>query len=176
MKKLLPALCLVLILVLLCAIGCSQTVEEKDFLRIHIRADSNDADDQAVKLKVRDVVVNYLTPVLANVSDFDGAKKTVESHLSTLKSIAEQVLRSEGFLYGATVEIRREKFPTRTYGNVTLLAGVYDAIVFNLGTGSGDNWWCVAYPTLCFTTEQKVVYRSKIQEILDEWRKNEQNG
>lgn len=141
---------------------------EGEFLRIHIRADSNDPADQAVKLRVRDAVVRYLTPIVSGLPSVTEAKKAVESRLHELKTLAESVLRANGFSYGVEVSIKREKFPTRTYGDKTLLAGVYDAIVFSLGSGEGDNWWCVAYPDFCFATEsEEVEYRSFLKDIMD---------
>ena len=60
-----------------------------------------------------------------------------------------------------------ERFPTRVYEGVTLAAGVYDALILELGSGEGDNWWCVVYPPLCFTGGSvNVVYRSKIAQII----------
>ena len=102
------------------------------------------------------------------------AKKAVSSRLDKLKKIAEEVLTKYGYNYGAKVSVRREKFPTKTYGDVTLLAGVYEAIVFELGSGKGDNWWCIAYPTFCFIPETEVTYRSKIKELYEKWRNHEQ--
>ena len=174
MKKILPFLCLCLLVAfLLGAYGCAETVETEDFLRIHIRADSNDPSDQAVKLKVRDAVVQYLTPILQDVPSKEEAKNVVKTHLTEIRSVARSVLYEYGFLYGAKVSVKKEEFPTKTYGDMTLLAGVYDAIVIELGKGSGDNWWCIAYPTFCFMPGQEtVVYRSKIKELYDQWRQN----
>ena len=172
MKKIISFLCVLLLLLsALFAAGCARTESTGDILRIHIRADSNDPSDQAVKLKVRDAVVTYLTPILFDLPSFESAKKAVESRLTELKDLAESVLKTNGFSYGAKVAVRREKFPTKTYGDLTLLAGVYEAIVFELGSGTGDNWWCVAYPSLCFVPHtDEVVYRSKIKEIIEKWR------
>ena len=71
------------------------------------------------------------------------------------------------FTVGSEALIRNEKFPTRVYGELTLDCGYYDALIINLGSGKGDNWWCVVYPPLCFTGEgQNYVYKSKIHEII----------
>ena len=80
---------------------------------------------------------------------------------------ADKVLRANGYTYGARASIRQEQFPTRVYDGVTLDAGVYDALIVELGTGAGDNWWCVVYPPLCFSGGNgNVIYKSKIAEII----------
>ena len=90
------------------------------------------------------------------------AKRTEE-----ISALATDVLRENGFSYGATASIERETFPTRVYDGYTLPSGEYTALVLRLGKGEGDNWWCVVYPPLCFTGGQgNVVYKSKIKEII----------
>jgi stage II sporulation protein R len=82
-------------------------------------------------------------------------------------------LKEEGFDYCSNAEIRQENFPTRVYGDYTLEEGVYDALIIELGEGVGDNWWCVIYPPLCFTSASSdVTYRWLIQDIIDKWKKN----
>ncbi len=137
------------------------------YLRVHIRADSNQAEAQAVKYRVRDAVVGFLTPVVAEAETKEEAMRSIGARLKDIERVAEQVLQENGFSYGAKASLRREQFPTRVYGDVTLEAGVYDALILELGTGKGDNWWCVVYPPLCFTSgNASVVYKSKIMEII----------
>ena len=114
------------------------------YLRVHIRADSNEEAAQAVKYKVRDEVVKFLTPVVASCEKKEEAMEKIGENL------------------GGTV-ISRDDSPR---DGVTLEAGVYDALILELGSGKGDNWWCVVYPPLCFTGANNVVYKSKIAEII----------
>ncbi len=140
------------------------------YLRIHIRADSNEAEAQAVKYKVRDAVVKFLTPVVADCGTKDAAMKKIAEKLGEIEETAESVLAANGYGYGAKASLRREEFPTRVYDRVTLEAGVYDALILELGSGKGDNWWCVVYPPLCFSGGGgNVVYRSKIAEIIEQF-------
>ena len=153
--------------------GCfSQSKDTGEYLRIHIRADSNEESAQAVKYLVRDSVVDYLTPVVASCLDKQSAILSVESELTEIERVAEEVLTKNGYAYGAQAKVTRETFPTRVYGEYTLPAGEYTALVIALGEGKGDNWWCVVYPPLCFTgaTGQNVVYKSKILEIIERWK------
>lgn len=144
--------------------------EYTQYLRIHIRADSNEREAQAVKYLVRDKIVDYLTPVVADCHSVENAVQEVEKRLPQMEYIAQGVLGEHGFFYGARATVRREVFPTRVYGEYTLPQGEYLALIIELGEGEGDNWWCVAYPPLCFTATQNVVYKSKILEIIDEWK------
>ena len=145
-----------------------QTVQTGAYLRMHIRADSNEAEAQAVKYQVRDRVVSFLTPVVAECETKEEAMKTLEGMLDRIECVAEEVLRANGFSYGAKASIRKESFPTRIYEEVTLEAGVYDALIIELGSGAGDNWWCVVYPPLCFAGGNgNITYKSKIAEIIE---------
>lgn len=141
--------------------------ENSAYLRVHIRADSNETQAQAVKYKVRDAVVEYLTPVVAGCETKDAAMKKIGGKLREIERVADGVLRENGYTYGAKASLRKEEFPTRVYEDVTLEAGVYDALILELGSGKGDNWWCVVYPPLCFTGGNgNIVYKSKIAEII----------
>ena len=93
----------------------------------------------------------------------------VEALLPAIEEETERVLAENGFAYGARAQLRREEFPARVYEGVTLEAGVYDALIVELGEGAGANWWCVLYPPLCFSAEatgENIVYRSRIFEII----------
>lgn len=143
---------------------------EVEYLRIHIRANSNSAEDQRVKYLVKDRIVEVLIPYLSDVETFEQAKEVVSQNFSLIESEAEDVLLSEGFSYGCRADIRKEMFPTRTYENLTLEEGEYEALILELGSGEGDNWWCIVFPAFCFTKSQNsdnIVYISKIWEIIN---------
>ena len=143
-----------------------------EYLRIHIRADSNEAEAQAVKYLVRDDVVEYLTPIVANCNGMEEAEKEISACLSSVRQVAERTLQRNGFSYGAKAQLKTETFPTRVYGEYTLPKGEYTALIIELGSGKGDNWWCVVYPPLCFTSPAggNVTYKSKIAEIIKDWK------
>ena len=153
-----------------------ETKGNVEYLRIHIRANSNDEFDQSVKYLVRDKIVDYLTPVVATCETKTKAKTEISYRIDELSEIATDVLRENGYNYSGKAYLRKENFPTRVYENLTLQAGVYDAIVVELGSGKGDNWWCVVYPPLCFSggkvTAGNIRYKSKIAEIVERfWAK-----
>ena len=142
------------------------------YLRIHIRADSNENSAQGIKYTVRDKVVAYLTPVVAECETKDEAVTRLSALLAEIAQVANETLQQAGFYYGASAALRQEYFPTRVYDDYTLSAGEYTALIIELGSGKGDNWWCVVYPPLCFTaqTNQNIVYKSKILEIIAKWK------
>lgn len=152
---------------------CGSPTTEIDYLRIHIRANSNCELDQNVKYIVKDAVVEALIPLLADVDSKDKAMKVMSENFDYIESVADEVLKREGFDYASKAQIKNEHFPTRSYTlenkTVTLQEGDYDALILNLGSGEGNNWWCIVYPAFCFTKTKKFdnfVYISKIWEIL----------
>lgn len=138
-----------------------------EYLRMHVRANSNEQVDQAVKLCVRDAVVEYLTPFIAECDTYDKAKTLLTSNLSKIEQVANKTLAYNGFNYSCKASVKRENFPTRFYNNLELEEGYYDALILELGEAKGNNWWCVVYPPLCFTGEgQNYQIRSKILEVI----------
>ena len=169
MKKLLPFLIVLLLSIPLFLSACiSEEDAPIDCIRLHIRANSNDFADQSVKLAVRDDIIALLTPKLAKASDTADALKIIASESGALQKTATARLTNEGFLYGARVRISTEYFPAKSYGDTLFPAGEYKAVIVELGNGTGDNWWCVAFPPLCFLEDGKapVKYKSILQEIL----------
>ncbi len=159
-----------LLAVLFCVLAlsaCGEPDLTQEVVRIHIRANSNSQIDQAVKLKVRDSVTEYLTERLEGVNSKAQALETLDASKAEITKIANEVLAQNGFNYGSSVYIGKETFPERDYGEYTFPAGEYDSLILNLGTGEGDNWWCVAFPPLCFVPEGEVVYKSWVKEKLD---------
>lgn len=144
-----------------------KTTPNKEYLRIHVRANSNSQQEQDVKYKVKDSVVEFLTPYIAECDTKQKAQTLLTDNLDKIKIVADRVLKENGFSYQAKVSVKNEMFPTRVYQGVELKSGFYDALIIELGSGKGDNWWCVVYPPLCFTGSQGgYVYRSKILEII----------
>lgn len=157
----------IIIATVVCVTAATPAQAETEYLRIHVRADSNDAADQAVKYKVKDEVVKFITPYAAQCTDKERAMELISSILGEIEEVCDRVLRQNGFSYTSKAEVRSEQFPTRVYGDLTLEAGLYDALIIELGSGKGDNWWCVIYPPLCFTSATtNIEYRSAIYDIV----------
>ncbi|MBO4937007.1 MAG: stage II sporulation protein R [Clostridia bacterium] len=165
----------VIIAVLLMVVGnlSSESVDNQ-YLRIHIRANSNLDIDQNIKYAVKDDVVDFLTPYLVNVNDKDSAIDLIQSLLPEIERVCDSVLQNNGYTYTSRAKINTEQFPTRAYGDFVLEEGIYDALIIELGSGEGNNWWCVVYPPLCFVNKndnssQNIKYKSKLLEIIEEF-------
>ena len=172
MKYILSIICIIVIGVVFAIVGLTPTQNNvnEDYLRVHIRANSNSDADQEVKYMVRDAVVEALIPVLAEVETKSEAEDILNKNLTYIEKIADEVLYREGFYYSSKAYISKEYFPTRTYDNLTLESGYYDSLILSLGNGDGNNWWCVVYPAFCFTNTKNssnYVYISKIWEIIN---------
>lgn len=123
---------------------------EKQLIRLHVLANSDSMQDQAVKLKVRDAIIEYMAPYLRDVDDASAARQMVLSHQDALESISKKVLTENGLNYPVQIEIGYFDFPVKSYGNLTLPAGKYEAVRVLIGSAAGKNWWCVLFPPLCF--------------------------
>ncbi len=124
-----------------------------DTLRLHIRAASDSAEDQALKLLVRDRLTGVAASLTKDASDAGQAADIMREHLALVCEQAQAVLRENGCDAGVAAAVKKEYFNTRSYpssgGVLTLPAGKYTALVVTIGEGSGHNWWCVLYPSLC---------------------------
>lgn len=139
-------------------------------VRIHIRANSNNDVDQAVKLKVRDEITAYLSDALSSCTTKEEALSAIKQSMPKLEEIANNTLDNNNFDYSSAVYVDKSYFPEKKYDGYIFPEGTYDALIIELGTGEGDNWWCVAFPPLCFVPdggESDVVYKSWVKEILD---------
>ena len=170
---------LIVAIIILSGIGLylPKSDTQTEYLRIHVRANSNSEQDQEVKYAVKTAVVSYLTPYIAECDTKEKAQTLLTSRLREIEAVANGVLKQKGFSYVAKADVRNEKFPTRVYDGVELKSGFYDALILELGSGKGDNWWCVVYPPLCFTGEDSgYVYRSKIKDVIDQFFKKEKKA
>ena len=151
--------------------GCSLFSASNDVVRIHIRANSNAEIDQKVKYVVKDKIVEIITPIIENLKSKNEVVIALKNNIENLENETNKLLKNKGFNYVSKIEILEELFPTRYYGEYLLPSDYYDAIIVSLGSGSGDNWWCVVYPPLCFveSDNQKVVYKSKLWEIIKQF-------
>lgn len=119
-------------------------------IRFHVRANSDNEGDQALKLKVRDRILKETQPLLKKSQSIDESRIIMESNLNNIKHLAEEVIEEEGKDYSVEVTLGVEMFPTRKYGTVVFPSGEYETLLVKIGEGKGQNWWCVMFPPLCF--------------------------
>lgn len=173
-KKLVFCAAVFLVLILVIVLWGDFSSDNQRYLRIHIRANSNDECDQDVKYLVKNQVVNYLTPYLAQAHSKGEAAGIIKQRLKDIEQVCRQTLQEKGYSYSVKASVTQENFPSRSYGGRTLAAGIYDSLIIYLGKAEGDNWWCVVYPPLCFIGKEDAnaagfYYISKLKEIIDKF-------
>lgn len=136
------------------AADCERVQDE--VLRLHIPANSDSAEDQQMKLLLRDYILEEYGTELAAETDITAAKERIAALLPAIEADCCAFLREHGADYSATAELTEMYFTTRTYEDVTLPAGTYTALRITLGTGEGHNWWCVMFPPLCIPVASDV--------------------
>lgn len=121
----------------------------RELIRFHVVANSDSPQDQAVKLQVRDAVLESIREDLQKIADVEEAKAYLQENLPKIQKIANQTLQTAGFAEQTVVSLCEETFDTRVYDTFSLPAGVYESLRIIIGEGQGHNWWCVSFPNLC---------------------------
>ncbi len=138
-----------LVLTLGCWASASETALAAKVLRLHVIANSDTPEDQALKLQVRDAVLEAAEPWLEHSSSRAMAEAAISPHLPELEQVARAVLAEHGNTDPVSVSLEDVWFPTRHYDTFSLPAGSYRALRVVIGQGEGQNWWCVMFPPLC---------------------------
>lgn len=134
--------------------------------RLHVIANSNSDEDQALKYKVRDALIEYMNSIAKDASTKEEAIKIVEENKDSFYNIAKEVVNDNGFNYDVNIKIGNFSFPTKTYGDISLPAGFYDALKVEIGKANGKNWWCVMFPSLCFVDVSEGIVPDESKEDL----------
>ncbi|MBP1560782.1 MAG: stage II sporulation protein R [Oscillospiraceae bacterium] len=152
-KKLELALILGMAISVFCAGFCGFAQEHDRItdtvFRLHILANSDSEEDQALKLKVRDAVLEESAYLFEGNASAEETAERVSLHLDEIKGVAERVIRENGADYGVNCEVTKMRFDNRVYDSVTMPAGDYTALRITIGEAKGKNWWCVMFPPLC---------------------------
>ena len=119
---------------------------KSNLIRFHVRANSNSRMDQTYKLKVRDAVIDQISPELSEAKTKEEAFKILKMQKNRIKNTAQEILKKEGVKQKVNVHFVQEKFPEKNYGQYTFPEGIYDAVRIDLGAAKGHNWWCVMFP------------------------------
>lgn len=149
----------------------SQVHIAKQVIRFHIRANSDTTKDQEEKMQVKKEVIAYLQPIMAKATNISEGRQLLLKHQNEIKEKAEEVLKTTSNRK-VTVYLTKEKFPTKSYGDMTFPPGEYEALRIDIGEAKGHNWWCVMYPSLCFLDETHGIVpdesKEKLQNVLTE--------
>ena len=136
--------------------------------RLHVIANSDSKEDQDLKYKVRDKVLEYMNEISMDCSSKEEVILLAEEHKEEFKKIAENVIKEKGYDYEVNIKIGNFDFPTKTYGDISLPAGEYDALRIEIGEAKGQNWWCVMFPPLCFVDVTSGVVPDESKEVMKE--------
>ena len=162
---------------------------KEDLIRLHVLANSDSVADQQLKLKVRDGIIAYLAPYFEHAMQKSDAEQIVFEHKEQLIALAQQIILQNGADYSVDLQIGMFDFPIKSYGNLVLPAGNYEAVRVLIGKAEGKNWWCVLFPPLCFVDitnataiptkgladhgeqpEIKIEFKSKLVELWKEMK------
>ncbi len=122
----------------------------ENFVRFHVRANSNSPEDQNLKREIKDAVLAALENGLMQCKTKEETLQYLSNNTYLIEETAQRIISGAGTDYAITANIERAVFPAKQYTNVTLPPGEYDALVIRIGSGTGDNWWCVMFPQICF--------------------------
>lgn len=121
----------------------------ENVLRLHILANSDTPEDQALKLKVRDAVLDMSEDIFAECRSESEAETAARGSLDEIQNIAQQTVIDNGYSYPVSAYICNMWFEDRVYDDFTLPAGMYEAVRVEIGQAAGKNWWCVMFPSVC---------------------------
>ena len=135
-------------------------------IRFHILANSDSVSDQALKMRVKESVVNYIYEKTGDFKTVDEAKNFILNNDKTIKSMATKAIADNGYDYTVSSTFGFSDFPVKTYGDVIFPKGTYTSYTIKIGNGKGHNWWCVLYPPLCFVDVSTGVLPDNSKEKL----------
>ena len=136
--------------------------------RLHVIANSDSEEDQNLKYEVRDSLLKYMNSLCSGIFSKEEAINIAQEHIQDFENIARAIILDNGYQYNVSVEVGQYNFPTKQYGDVSLPSGIYDALKVNIGSASGNNWWCVMFPPLCFVDVSSGIVPDSSKKLLQE--------
>jgi len=137
-----------------------------NLIRLHVLANSDSEEDQSLKRDVRDVVINYMKEQLKDSQSLEQTRAIITKNLSRITEIASEEVKRHGKNYEVKSLLGNYPFPTKSYGDIILPAGQYEALRIVIGKGEGSNWWCVLFPPLCFVDATHGTIPDSVKEDL----------
>ena len=165
----------ILIIAIYCVIGikAEQILKiPEDAIRFRVIANSNSEYDQKVKYKVRDEIQDYMSTILQKVDSIDVSRAVIRDNLGIIEQKISGVLTKEEYSLPYKVNFGLNYFPSKKYKGIAYNEGYYESLVITLGSGTGDNWWCVLFPPLCLLEAEEgkeIEYTSIVKEMLDKY-------
>lgn len=139
-----------------------------NFFRLHIVANSDSTEDQVIKYEIRDSILNYISPELKNSKSKDEALRIIQSNIPVFYDLSNKILSKHNADYSVNISVGNYNFPTKDYSSFILPEGNYDALKIELGNASGQNWWCVMFPSICIIDNSTFSTHDSASSILED--------
>jgi len=173
MEKLIKYVLVILLLLLFIFVSADAYVNaistdiSNTVFRLHVLANSDSEADQRLKYIVRDNVLKYVNSIASDTTNKEEMRKLIEENKSSIIEVAKNTVIENGFDYDVNLNIDNFYFPTKTYGDISLPAGLYDGVCIEIGEAKGKNWWCVMFPPLCFVDVSSGIVPDESKEELE---------
>lgn len=164
-----------IILIIFCSnIKASDNIIPDEAIRLRVLANSNSEYDQQIKLQVKDQIQLDLYNLLKETKGIEEARKIIEENLPNISSSVKKILEKENYNQDFTINFGYNYFPEKEFKGITYEEGYYESLLITLGSGEGNNWWCVLFPPLCLVEAEEsdeVEYKFFIKELIDKYLK-----
>lgn len=173
-KKIKYLICIPILFILytlICAYSYANTISsdlQESVFRLHVIANSDSEEDQNLKYVVRDKLIEYMNTLSINTTSKEDVINLANEHINDFYAIANNTIQDYGYDYPVKINIGNFNFPTKTYGDISLPAGYYDALRVEIGEAKGQNWWCVMFPPLCFVDVSSGIVPDSSKELMKE--------
>lgn len=170
-KKIIILFILLCIFIIVSAKSYTQAVSSNisnSVFRLHVIANSDSEEDQNLKYKVRDNLIEYMNTLTSGITSKEKAIEIAQNHKDDFYKIARETIINNGYNYDVKIDIGNFYFPTKYYGDISLPCGYYDALKVEIGSASGQNWWCVMFPPLCFVDMSTGIVPDESKDTIKE--------
>ena len=161
-------LCIFIFISAISYVNAVSTEISNSVFRLHVIANNDSSEDQNLKYLVRDALIEYMNTISSNCSSKEEIISIAKNHKNEFYEIAKKVIYENGYNYSVNINIGNFEFPTKDYGDISLPAGSYDALRVEIGEASGQNWWCVMFPPLCFVDVTSGIVPEESKNIMKE--------
>lgn len=137
----------------ICTVNNTEQLISDGVIRLHVIAHNDTQEEQALKLKVRDRILKEGKKIYGEETQKENIRSLTAANLQRFKRVAMEEVTKNGYNHEVKVSFGKSEFPSRVYGDMCLPAGTYEALLVEIGSAEGHNWWCVMFPPLCFVNE-----------------------
>lgn len=172
MKYILSIIIVIITYVIISNVVVANNLIPDDAIRVRVIANSNDDYDQQIKYEVKDIVEDDMYNILNGVKDLNEARNKISSNLTSVENDIDSYLKNKDYNLGFDINFGYNYFPKKEFKGITYKEGYYESVVVTLGSGNGNNWWCVLFPPLCLIEAEEstnLEYTSLVKEIINKF-------